>query len=1287
MTSPIIFAQNSVSWFEDWRENGGTTEAAYSNTASAYDNAGKLIVASSVENASGGISLSLKKLGSTGNTIWSKVFNIVQTNKILVGNIAIDDSDNIHIAATMSSGSQTTADALVIKYNTSGVKLWHKTYNNPDNNYDGALDIALMANGDVIATGGSFRTTGQMNLLTMSIDSSGTLLWSNEYNNVGLHETGLKLTLTADTASITGITQLSAFNWEYIQQKILLTDGSTLDANVTDLGAGAINSVMDATQGEDGSYYIAGSVLTDTAGYDMKIIKFDTDFIPVWTATWDSEAHDDDFTNAIEVRDNGTVYVTGYTNPADEHIVTLKFDSEGDLVWQKIRPGHGNGVTTNANGTVFVTGYTSTLGNNDFYIGVYDPDGEIIWEGGLNGAANKNDEGRVILVTPEGDIVVIGNSVDEDGDPGSLTVKYNYKTLVLPHGYEEREVSSPFRENAGQLLDSEGEEAVDIEFYAGGSNPAPFLADDHLSWVFYLTDTSYATPDTAWRVDMSLPDAYLRETKIYGIGQQEYFENYYLAHIPEGKERVRQYQYLLHANAWDNTDLFYEQSGGEMVYRMVCHPGFDPENIRWSVSGYTSMSVNGSGELVIVTPLGDLVLPAPDAWQQDTMGNVITLPWNPYWSVTDEMAYIVMGGSFDTTKVVVVKVGEALSSNTDPDYWSTYYGNGMKERLICVEHDPVNTDIYVTGYTNSMNFPAQSNIPTIIFGSSDAVAGKFNLSGKRVWMIFYGGDDANTYWDGANECGMDIAPDLDQYAYIVGRTDAPNNFPLKEIDPNSSDDYYSDDIISGTNLCSRGFVARFNKSDGARSWGTFFGNSFAARDVVTNIEISPENHPVIAGYFRDAIANDLPSPPDNPASYPNPSGNTYIAEFDENGVLVWTCPFGGGNIKCLAIDDEDNIYIAGSTWDSYPIYFENEPMGDQDNSQSGGPDVFLARFEPSRDLNWSTLLGATGGDWVRGIDVNSQGELYVLAFTYSTTIPQEHVGVAWHDPDDEIGGSNDLLITKYDSNSHIEWSTYLGGEGDEGDDVIDEQDTNPGRITFSDALSIDIYDNIYITGKTNSAQDINDPVNSFPIEYSPSGVDFYFGSINSSEFDAFLTVFDHKDQLFYSTYWGGEHADQGQSISTRAYGDYLFVSIAGYCYDLDNYPFSTTIPEVNLLPLAVFNDDSYIQPYYGGISEGFINSLPFFNVPVANEEVPLVNNFFQVIPNPASNYIQLNSLEHQSSRYRQINIYNSVGEKVYSASMTGYSDLTIDVSSFSAGVFLVAYISDVQRYSTKFIKL
>lgn len=1280
MTSSTIFAQNSVSWFEDWRENGGTTEAAYSNTASAYDNAGKLIVASSVENASGGISLSLKKLGSTGNTIWSKVFNIVQTNKILVGNIAIDDSDNIHIAATMSSGSQTTADALVIKYNTSGVKLWHKTYNNPDNNYDGALDIALMANGDVIATGGSFRTTGQMNLLTMSIDSSGTLLWSNEYNNVGLHETGLKLTLTSDTASITGITQLSAFNWEYIQQKILLTDGSTLDANVTDLGAGAINSVMDATQGEDGSYYIAGSVLTDTAGYDMKIIKFDTDFAPVWTATWDSEAHDDDFANAIEVRDNGTVYVTGYTNPADEHIVTLKFDSDGDLVWQKIRPGHGNGVTTNANGTVFVTGYTTTLGNNDFYIGVYDPDGEIIWEGGLNGAANKNDEGRVILVTPEGDIVVIGNSVDEDGDPGSLTAKYGYKTLVLPHGYEEKEVSSPFRENAGQLLDSDGEEAVDIEFYAGGSYPAPFLADDRLSWVFYLTDTSYATPDTAWRVDMSLPDAYLRETKIYGIGQQEYFENYYLAHIPEGKERVRQYQYLLHANAWDNTDLFYEQSGGEMVYRMVCHPGFDQENIRWSVSGYTSMSVNGSGELVIVTPLGDLVLPAPDAWQQDTMGNVITLPWNPYWSVTDEMAYIVMGGSFDTTKVVVVKVGEGTTVAAGlGHWWSTYIGaNEGGEYVRSIEFDRTEYSLYTTGRITSPTYLDVANVITVLSGVTDAFAAKFSVQGERYWFTYFGGKSLEENPLFSYETGVDIAPDYADDVYVVGYTNEVENFPFPE---DQEDGYFNDDY--DIDLRARGYIVKFDKAIGTRKWVTFYGNSLGLTDAATCVKVTPNNTVLVGGFFSTEGGSDLPIV--NP--YEDDKGNVYITEFNDDNEIIWSVPFAYNNdedasknkLSDIAVDEENNIYIVGYLFNDLNTNTEgdipliNQDGGTLDQTFNGSRDGFIAKFDSERDLRWSSYFGGSSNDFVYGAACNSQGKLFIKGVTDSPGLTQ--FGGGYQDPIPLVAPDEDAFLARFEPNGTPSWFTFFGGSDSESDGALSffepSIDVNPQL--YWGGICIDIYDRIYITGQTKSTD--------FPLANfnNPSELGF-FDEINKGEntnaIDAYLAIFGSDRNLLHSTYWGGDGDDRGYHIATD--GKFRF-SWVGFTSSLG------ANDEDFKIPLNKEIEQSLFQNSLQGLSDGFISKLQISDFSVATKDVSAIGiDMIMSYPNPANQELFINQVL-MGIGY-QIVIVNSTGETVGTYDLS-QSSSPIDIAGLVSGMYFISIHTQDKVLTQKFIKL
>ncbi|MBL7859709.1 MAG: VCBS repeat-containing protein [Cyclobacteriaceae bacterium] len=97
--------------------------------------------------------------------------------------------------------------------------------------------------------------------------------------------------------------------------------------------------------------------------------------------------------------------------------------------------------------------------------------------------------------------------------------------------------------------------------------------------------------------------------------------------------------------------------------------------------------------------------------------------------------------------------------------WGTYYGNtGTDYAAVykCIATD-VNSNIFLTGNTNSTSGIASGGAFTTLAGGSDAYLVKFNASGVRQWSTYFGG----TLDESANAVGFDPTTD---YVYISGNT-------------------------------------------------------------------------------------------------------------------------------------------------------------------------------------------------------------------------------------------------------------------------------------------------------------------------------------------------------------------------------------------------------------------------------------------------------------------------------------------------------------------------------------
>jgi hypothetical protein len=119
------------------------------------------------------------KLTPDGDTIWTRVYDRA-ANDAPCG-LAIDPSGSIVVAGATSKDT-TAGDALVLKYDSSGVLVWDEVFDYDVD--DGLAGAACDSAGDIYVTG----YTGADNVydcLTMKLDSAGNVLWTATYGGSG----------------------------------------------------------------------------------------------------------------------------------------------------------------------------------------------------------------------------------------------------------------------------------------------------------------------------------------------------------------------------------------------------------------------------------------------------------------------------------------------------------------------------------------------------------------------------------------------------------------------------------------------------------------------------------------------------------------------------------------------------------------------------------------------------------------------------------------------------------------------------------------------------------------------------------------------------------------------------------------------------------------------------------------------------------------------------------------------------------------------------------------------
>jgi uncharacterized delta-60 repeat protein len=129
----------------------------------------------------------VKYAGTNGSILWEKSYTSAGNAIGQSGDVALDASGNVFIAAWGSSTGG--GDYYTAKYAAAnGALIWEKRYNGPGNDVDIPSSIVVDANGDAVVTGSSRGSgTGNDYYTAKYSGSSGALLWEKRFTSAGFN--------------------------------------------------------------------------------------------------------------------------------------------------------------------------------------------------------------------------------------------------------------------------------------------------------------------------------------------------------------------------------------------------------------------------------------------------------------------------------------------------------------------------------------------------------------------------------------------------------------------------------------------------------------------------------------------------------------------------------------------------------------------------------------------------------------------------------------------------------------------------------------------------------------------------------------------------------------------------------------------------------------------------------------------------------------------------------------------------------------------------------------------
>ena len=342
------------------------------------------------------------------------------------------------------------------------------------------------------------------------------------------------------------------------------------------------------------------------------------------------------------------------------------------------------------------------------------------------------------------------------------------------------------------------------------------------------------------------------------------------------------------------------------------------------------------------------------------------------------------------------------------------------------------------------------------------------------YSTYVGGDG----WDSVAAIGVDAAGNT----YVAGNTNSIE-FPW---------DMGNDSEFSGIYDA---YVCRFTAA-GGKPYCAYIGGT--GDDAAWALAVGGNGSAYVGGFTSSTDFPVINAQQPNPAAGTN--GDAFVLKIDPTGTMLAYSTYYGGNdadvVRALAVDDQGAAYITGNTWS-----WQNFPItaGVLQPVDPADVDAFVAKFNNSGALAFSSYLGGSGNDQGRGITLDKNRNIYVSGMTASTNFA---VTAASNFPTPSAvqplnAGGNDAFIAKLNpTGSALLYGTYLGGTGDE----------------WGYGLQLDAAGNIHLAGFTSSTD--------FPT--TVGAIQRTYGG----DQDGFLTKLNaNGSQFVYSTYLGGSGRD------------------------------------------------------------------------------------------------------------------------------------------------------------------
>jgi hypothetical protein len=609
--------------------------------------------------------------------------------------------------------------------------------------------------------------------------------------------------------------------------------------------------------------------------------------------------------------------------------------------------------------------------------------------------------------------------------------------------------------------------------------------------------------------------------------------NYFVGNDPSKWRRdVAHYARVSYENVYPGVNMAFHGAQRQFEFDFVVAPGANPAPIGFLFTGAQGMKTDDSGNLVISSAAGDVLLHKPVAYQE-RQGARQAVDARFLLKSGNKVSFEL--GDYDRSRELVIDPSVSYE-------YSTYLGGTDDDEGYAIAFDS-SGNAYVTGQTASPTFPgASGTLPD----AAAVFVTKIDADGSSLlYSTYVGGTGTGT------DSGNGIAVDASGDAFVAGGTTS-TTFPTTSV-------AFQKTLKGAGNA----FVFELVPDGTSLTYCTYLGGS--GNDVALGIALDSAGNAYPVG---ETSSTDFPTSPNPLQGYVAGSkASGFVTKLNSLGTaLVYSTYLGGSSagdfVGAVALDSSDNVYVTGQTFSSsFPT--TTGAFQPKCGSCSGGDsDAFVTKLSPTGSaLLYSTFLGGSGTDIGDGIAVDSSGNAYVTGLTGSTDFPlQSALQTA-------LGGADDAFVTKLNpAGSALVYSTFLGGSQPD------------GAVTFGASIAVDSSGYAYLTGQTSSTD--------FPLQsalqstYGGGSTDAFVSEINSTG-----------SALAFSTYLGGsqDEDDSGSygAIAVDSVGANIYVTGSTLSINFPTFPTQSPYQKNN-----AGGTDAFVAKYAQSQSFSIVATTP-----------------------------------------------------------------------------------------------